>query len=61
MSSLERAIARFWHYRLSRQMNFFVAPSVGHDDYVVSAALTVQAANDIETRPRVARGRLPVD
>ena len=61
MSSLERAIARFWHYRLSRQMNFFVAPYDGHDHYVVSAALAVQAANDIETRPRVARGRLAVE
>jgi len=57
--------AEFWreaelarvHYRPSRQMNFFVAPSDGHDDYVVSAALAVQAANGIETRPRIARGR----
>ena len=43
------------------QMSFFVAPSDGHDDYVVSAALAVQAANDIETRPRVARGRLALE
>ena len=64
-----REYAEFWreaelarvHYRPSRQMNFFVASSDGHDDYVVSAALAVQAANDIETRPRIARGRLAVE
>jgi hypothetical protein len=64
-----REYAEFWHqaelarvhYRPSRQMNFFVAPSDGHDDYVVSAALAVQAANEIETRPRIARGRLTVE
>jgi phage FluMu gp28-like protein len=62
-------LAEFWReaelarvlYRPSRQMNFFVAPSDGHDDYVVSAALAVHAASDIETRPRVARGRLALD
>jgi hypothetical protein len=53
----EAELARL-HYRPSRQMNFFVAPSVGHDDYLVSAALAVQAAGDIETRPRIARGRI---
>jgi hypothetical protein len=64
-----REYAEFWReaelarvrYRPNRQMNFFVAPSDGHDDYVVSAALAVQAANEIETRPRLARGRLAVE
>ena len=46
------------HYRPSQQMNFFVEPADGHDDYLVSAALTVEAAKDIETQPRIARGRL---
>jgi hypothetical protein len=44
------------HYRPSRQMNFFVAPSDGHDDYVVSLSLAVDAARELETRPRIARG-----
>jgi hypothetical protein len=46
------------HYRPSRQLNFFVEPSRGHDDYLVSLSLAVDAARDIETRPRVARGRV---
>lgn len=46
------------HYRPNRQMNFFVSPSEGHDDYIVSAALAVEAAKDLEMRPRVARGHL---
>jgi hypothetical protein len=45
------------HYRPSQQMNFFVAPADGHDDCLVSAALAVEAAKDMETRPRIARGR----
>jgi hypothetical protein len=48
-------------YRPSRQMNFFVAPSDGHDDYVVSLALAVDAAKEIETRPRVPRGYMRVE
>jgi hypothetical protein len=44
------------HYRPSRQMNFFVVPSDGHDDYVVSLSLAVDAARELETRPRIARG-----
>ena len=39
-------------------MNFFVAPSDGHDDYLVSLSLAVDAARELETRPRVARGRM---
>ena len=46
------------HYRPNRQMNFFVEPAKGHDDYLVSASLAVEAAKDIEMRPRIARGRL---
>jgi len=61
-----REYAEFWremelarvHYRPSRQMSFFVAPSDGHDDYLVSLSLAVDAAKELETRPRVARGRV---
>jgi len=59
--------AEFWRemelarvaYRPNRSMNFFVEPSRGHDDYLVSLALTVGAAPDMDWRPRVARGRRP--
>jgi hypothetical protein len=44
-------------YRPSRTMNFFVEPSRGHDDYLMSLALVVEAARDLDPRPRVARGR----
>ena len=33
-------------YRANRTMNFFVDPSEGHDDYLVSAALLVHASRD---------------
>ncbi len=57
--------AEFWRqmelaraaYRPSRTMNFFVEPSRGHDDYLMSLALAVEAARDLDPRPRVARGR----
>ncbi len=57
--------AEFWRqielartaYRPSRTMNFFVEPSRGHDDYLMSLALVVEAARDLDSRPRVARGR----
>ena len=50
----------FWHqveraksyYRASQTMNFFVDPAQGHDDYLMSLALVVEAARD--SRPRVA-------
>lgn len=45
-------------YRPNRTMNFFVEPSQGHDDYLMSLALAATAAADLEPRPRVARGRL---
>lgn len=57
--------AAFWRemelarldYRPNRTMNFYVDPSQGHDDYLMSLALTVDAARDLDVRPRVARGR----
>ena len=45
-------------YRPSQQMNFYVDPSEGHDDYLASLALAVQAASDAITTPRIARGRV---
>ncbi len=57
--------AEFWRqmelaraaYRSGRTMSFFVDPSAGHDDYLMSLALAVEAARDLEPQPRVARGR----
>jgi hypothetical protein len=43
-------------YRANRTMNFFVEPADGHDDYLVSLALLVEAGADAS--PRVARGRV---
>ena len=59
--------AAFWRemelarvaYRPNQTMNFFVTPSDGHDDYLMSLALAVEAARDLEPRPRIARGRTP--
>jgi hypothetical protein len=61
--------AEFWRemelarvaYRPNRTMNFFVEPAQGHDDYVVSLSLAVEAAKGLDTRPRIARGRAPPD
>jgi len=50
---LERARAQ---YRPNQTMNFYVDPNEGHDDFLVSLALVVQAAK--EAGPREARGRL---
>jgi hypothetical protein len=44
-------------YRPSQTLNFFVDSSDGHDDYLMSLALAVQAAN--RCVPRKARGILP--
>ncbi|MFQ5861385.1 MAG: hypothetical protein ACE5IG_07565, partial [Dehalococcoidia bacterium] len=41
-------------YRPNRTLNFFVDPAEGHDDYLMSLALLVQAGRYV---PRVARGR----
>jgi hypothetical protein len=43
-------------YRANRTMGFFVEPADGHDDYLVSLALAVEAGAD--AAPRMARGRL---
>ena len=50
---LERARAQ---YRPNQTMNFYVDPQEGHDDFLVSLALVVQAAKDLS--PREAKGRL---
>jgi len=44
-------------YRANQTMNFFVDPAEGHDDYLMSLALLIEAAAG--SRPRIARGRLP--
>jgi hypothetical protein len=46
-------------YRANRTMNFFVEPAEGHDDYLISLALLVEAAAD--AAPRTARGRVRDD
>jgi len=43
-------------YKPNRALNFYVDPSKGHDDYLVSLALTVEAAARYE--PRSAVGKL---
>jgi len=43
-------------YRPNQTMNFFVDPAQGHDDFLMSLALLVEAANQYE--PRGARGKL---
>jgi hypothetical protein len=52
LRELELARAAF---RANRTMNFFVDPAIGHDDYLMSLALVVEAG--AESAPRVARGR----
>ncbi len=42
------------HYRPNQTMNFYVDPAEGHDDYLMSLALLVEAAS--EYRAWVARG-----
>jgi hypothetical protein len=43
-------------YRPSQTMNFYVDPAEGHDDFLMSLALLVEAASQYE--PRGAWGRL---
>ncbi len=43
------------HYRPSQTMNFYVDPSQGHDDFLMSLALLVEAAGRYE--PRSAKGK----
>ncbi len=45
------------HYRPNQTMNFYVDPAQGHDDFLMSLALLVEAANLY--RPRGARGISP--
>ncbi len=47
-------------YRPNQTMNFYVPPAEGHDDYLMSLALAVEAARELDPRPRVARGRGPM-
>jgi hypothetical protein len=42
-------------YRPNQTMNFYVDPAAGHDDFLMSLALLVQAA---DYTPRSARGYL---
>ena len=42
------------HYRPNQTMNFYVDPSQGHDDFLMSLALVVAASEDY--RPRTAKG-----
>lgn len=44
------------HYRASQTMSFYVDPSDGHDDFLMSLALLCEAANQYE--PREAKGRV---
>ncbi len=44
------------HYRPSQTMNFYVDPAEGHDDFLMSLALLVEAAKNYS--PRGARGSL---
>jgi hypothetical protein len=50
----ERAKAAF---RANQTMNFFVDPPEGHDDYVMSAALLVQASRGLHRRAATGRVR----
>ena len=51
---LERAKSQF---RPSQTMNFYVPPSQGHDDFLMSLALAVEAANQYERREAKGRER----
>jgi hypothetical protein len=51
MYQLEKARAQ---YRPNQTMNFYVDPSEGHDDFLMSLALTAEAARDFS--PRAAKG-----
>lgn len=46
-TQMERAKSQ---YRPSQTMNFYVDPSEGHDDYLMSLALVVEAASHYQTR-----------
>ena len=44
-------------YRPNRSLNFYVEPARGHDDFLMSLALLVNAAGRYQ--PRGARGKQP--
>jgi len=50
-AEMERAKSQ---YRPSQTMNFYVDPAQGHDDFLMSLALVVEAANHYS--PRGVRG-----
>jgi hypothetical protein len=52
MTELEKARSNF---RPNQTLNYYVDPADGHDDFLMSLALCVQAARDC--KPRVARGK----
>jgi len=52
-SQMEKAVSR---YRPNQTMNFYVEPAHGHDDFLMSLALTVEAAEQYS--PRSAKGSL---
>ena len=56
LTQLERARSQ---YRPNQTMNFYVDPSEGHDDFLMSLALVAWAARDFT--PRVAKGVLRDD
>jgi hypothetical protein len=37
-------------YRPNQTMNFYLDPAQGHDDFLMSLALTVEAASQYKTR-----------
>ena len=51
-SEIEKAKSQ---YRPNQTMNFYVDPSRGHDDFLMSLSLTIEAANRYE--PREAKGK----
>jgi len=53
MFQLEKAKAQ---YRPNQTMNFYVDPSEGHDDFLMSLALVAEGARDFS--PRTAKGGL---
>jgi hypothetical protein len=53
MLQLEKARSQ---YRPNQTINFYVNPLEGHDDFLMSLALTVQAARDFA--PRTAHGSI---
>ena len=55
-SEMEKAKSR---YRPNQTMDFYVDPAEGHDDFLMSLALLVEAAG--QHSPRGAKGRLPAD